>query len=288
MDRKRMVRISLILFAAWFFIWMIQNRLIFHPFAIEGDGTLPVFPGRNLEWVTFKTTDGLTLSGIWMETIPGSATPDLASETRPIILFSHGNAGNLLHCLSRLQAFSALPVDVFAYDYRGFGRSEGSPSVPGVLLDAEAAMSWLEREKGISRQRIILYGQSLGTGVSVALGKRLDWKIAGLVLEAGFRSLAARAGQNLPVLGPLALACDLPSDSLLPGFQGPLLILHSRQDEVNAFSDSERLFHVSSSPGKKLLAFEGYDHNAPLWEDPRYFPAWRQFLAGVASLPRNP
>ena len=283
-----MLRISLILFAAWLFIWLVQNRLIFHPFAFEGEGRLPVFPGRSLEWVSFRTADGLTLSGIWMKTASGSASANPASGTRPVVLFSHGNAGNLLSCLSRLQAFSILPVDLFAYDYRGFGRSEGSPSVPGVLLDADAAMNWLEREKGIPRQRIILYGQSLGTGVAVALGKRLDWKIAGLVLEAGFRSLAARAGQTLPVLGPLALSRDLPSDSLLPEFKGPLLILHSRQDEVNAFGDSERLFHVSSSPAKKLLAFEGYDHNAPLWEDPGYFPAWRQFLADISLLPPNP
>jgi len=211
-----------------------------------------------------------------------SAPAALGSALRPVILFSHGNAGNLLHRLTRLLALSPLPMDVLVYDYRGFGRSEGSPSVDGVLLDGEAAVNWLKTVKGIPADRIVFFGESIGTAVSVTLAKRLDWKIGGLVLEAGFRSLKARCGQTLPLLGPLALSADLPSDSLLPEFKGPVLIMHSKNDRVNSFSDSEHLFAVSTSPKKRFLAFEGYGHNDPVWDDPKYLQAWSQFLGDLA------
>lgn len=283
--KMRILRIALILFATWLTVYAVQNKLIFHPMRWEGEMQLPTFPGRVLEPVSFKTSDGLTIHALWMVTASGSASASVeiapASASRPVIVFSHGNAGNVLHRLTRLLALSALPMDLLVYDYRGFGRSEGSPNVEGVLLDGEAAVNWLKTVKGVSPHRMVLYGESIGTAVSVALAKRLEWKIGGLVLEAGFRSLKSRCGQTLPLLGPLALSADLPSDSLLPEFQGPLLIMHSKNDGVNSFSDSEQLFAVSTSPKKRFLAFAGYGHNDPLWDDPKYLPAWQQFLGDL-------
>lgn len=276
MDRKRIMRIALILFFAWLTVYLVQNRLIFHPFKWPEGIKLPAFPGRVLEPVTFKTTDGMTIHGLWMG--DASASTDVSSGSRPVILFSHGNAGNILHRLERLLALSPLPLDLLVYDYRGFGRSEGSPNVPGVIRDGEAAVNWLRTTKGISPERIILLGESIGVAISVSLAKKLDWKIGGMVLESGFRSLRARAGQTLPILGPLALSEDLPADSLLPEFSGPLMIMHSKLDEVNSYSDSEHLLKVATTARKRMVTFEKYRHNDPVWDDPAYIDAWKQFL----------
>ncbi|OIP23095.1 hypothetical protein AUK22_10020, partial [bacterium CG2_30_54_10] len=205
------------------------------------------------------------------------------SKDRFVLLFSHGNAGNLVHRFPKILELASLPLDIFVYDYRGFGQSDGSPSVPGAIIDGEAALAWLTKEKKIPMDRIILYGESLGSGITTALASpRLD-KIAGIVIESGFRSLSCRASKRIPIIGPLILSQDLPNTTILSLYKGPFFVIHSKADGVIPFEDGEALFAACPSTRKTFLKLEGVGHNDAVWKLPDYLPAWRVFLESAGS-----
>ncbi len=293
-------------------LYLGQDKVIFFPIRLPGPPALPSVPGQVWRNVTFATADGSMLHGVYVEAAtgtPGGAVagpadpatpsggigrsegPGGAPGRRRVLLYSHGNAGHLGFRFPRIAALvAALPLDVFIYDYRGFGASQGRPTVAGAIEDGEAALRWLQTERGIGPERVILYGESLGTGIATALAaSRLD-RIAGLVLESGFRSLSWRAGRRFPIIGPLVLTRDLPSTDILPAYQGPLLVIHSRDDEVIPFADGEALLAACPTPHKHHLWLEGVGHNDPVWELPAYRDAWQAFLAtgSTASPPSAP
>ncbi|HOY69109.1 MAG TPA: alpha/beta hydrolase [Candidatus Ozemobacteraceae bacterium] len=260
-------------------LYLLQDHIIFFPVRLPALPELPTVAGRRFEHVAFTTADGVRLTGILMETASGPAAP-AAPASLPVLLFSHGNAGNLADRLPRLiEAFAPLPVDVFLYDYRGFGHSEGRPSISGVKADAVAALEYLHTTRGIPLPRIILYGESIGGGVAAWLAGLHPAEIGGLVIESGFRSLKNRAGSRFPVIGPLVLSDDLPSDRILSTYDGPLLIIHSRDDRIIPFEDGKALFDLCPSPRKSLCELRGAGHNDPVWRLPEYLPAWQGFLA---------
>ncbi|MFZ2959888.1 MAG: alpha/beta hydrolase [Candidatus Ozemobacteraceae bacterium] len=276
-----------------FLVYLFQERLIFFPMKLDAPLEIKSPPDRVIEHVTFQAADGTQLSGIWLgsagqatttEKIVASGTPESSPNqaSRPVLLYSHGNGGNLGHRLGRLlEGFSQLPIDVFLYDYRGYGLSSGSPTVAGVISDAEGAAKWLREVKGIPSEQLILYGESLGTGVAVSLAKQLSWKVKAIVLESGFRSLSARSGEKIPFIGPFVLRGDLPSETLLREYSGPYFVIHSKGDGVNSFLHGEALYSASPSTKKRKLTFEAWGHNDPVWQDPTYIPAWKEFLASL-------
>jgi len=254
-----------------------QSRLIFFPERLPGPPPLPRIPGRVVEHVSFPAADGTALRGVWLGPEPGAARAK-GAPARPVVLYSHGNAGHLGYRLDRLAALAALDVDVLLYDYRGFGESQGSPSVDGVVDDAAGALAWIEA-RGVPAGRIVLYGESIGSGVSTALARRRDLRVGGLVLESPFRSLRAMAGRVIPFLGPLLLSRDLPNDEVVREWRGPLLVIHSRADEVVPFDQGRAVHEACPSARKAFLELDGFGHNDPVWLDSRYLEAWRRFLA---------
>lgn len=260
--------------------WLFQEKMIFFPHQLAtAPETLPI-PGRVQEKVTFRSSDGLTLHGLWI----GQAAPEGASLTpRLTLLFSHGNAGHLWHRWNRLAALSRLPMDIFVYDYRGFGQSAGQPTVAGVVLDGVAAQDYLEHIRGIPRKKIILYGESLGTGVSTSIYRYNKGGNAGIVLESGFKSLKWRAARKIPLFGAFILRTDLPSSDILSEYQGHLMLIHSAADEVIPIEDTKSLLEACPSPHKKFLELKTYGHNDPVWEDPAYIQAWEEFLRSLGS-----
>lgn len=267
----------LILLLAAFFL---QDHLVFFPEKLSEPPILPSIPGRTLTHVVFSAEDGITLAGVWMETKTASGTE---SSTRPVLLFSHGNAGHLGNRLSRLEAFATLPLDVLLYDYRGFGQSDGQPSVAGVKKDVQAALAYLLNARKIPIERVILYGESIGGGVATWLAGDHLAEIGGIVVESGFRSLKFRAGSRFPIIGPLVLSDDLPSEAILSKYTGPLLVIHSRDDRVIPIEDGRALFDVCPSKKKRMCELTGAGHNDPVWEKPDYMAAWRGFLADAFS-----
>lgn len=266
--------------------WLLQNYLVFFPVRLAEPPILPNIPGRTFAHVSFSADDGTGLTGVWMGTASAAADKSAGPATRPVLLFSHGNAGHLGYRLPRLEAFANLPIDVFLYDYRGFGRSDGRPSIAGVKKDGQAALAYLVNERKIPIERVILYGESIGGGVAIWLAGDHLADIGGIVVESGFRSLKARAGSRFPIIGSLVLSDDLPSETILAKYAGPLLVIHSRDDRVIPFEDGKALFDVCPSEKKRMFQLEGVGHNDPVWEKQEYLAAWRGFLADTFSQAR--
>ena len=277
--KKRLLNIIIILVVFAFLVYFLQNKIIFIPFRLDGPPRLPEIPGRTLEHVVFQSEDGKNLHGVWLGM--ASETSEASGTILPTLLFSHGNAGNITHRFERITALATLPVNIFLYDYRGYGQSEGSPTVPGAVMDGDAALRYLIEKRGIPIEKVVFYGESVGSGITMAVaGKHLS-EVKAIVLESGFRSLSDRAGKRIPLIGSLILTHDLPNVRTLSGFNGPLLVIHSHADEVIPFEDGEALFAACPSSSKWFFKMDKVGHNDGVWLYPGYMDAWRTFLAAA-------
>jgi len=143
--------------------------------------------GLRYEDVELRPSDGVKLHGWYVPGEPG----------RPVVLFFHGNAGNISHRVENIAFLHRLGLGVMIFDYRGYGRSEGVASEAGITLDARAALAWLE-ERGLPPGRLIYFGRSLGAAVAVQLASEVS--PAGLVLETPFTSLRDLGRLHYPLL----------------------------------------------------------------------------------------
>jgi fermentation-respiration switch protein FrsA (DUF1100 family) len=239
-----------------------EDSLIYFPSVYPDGYWNPA--GLDFEDARFEAADGTKLHGWYVPT----ANP------RAVILFAHGNAGNLSHRFEILEMLNRLKVSVLIFDYRGYGRSEGSPSEAGVLQDARAARRWLAERAGVSESQIVLLGESLGGSVLVDLAAT-DGARA-LVLQNTFTSLADVAKFHYPWL-PIKMLIRSQFDSLakIGRFHGPLLQFHGDADTIIPFALAERLYAAANQP-KRLVVIPGGDHNDPL--SPRFYQAFDEFI----------
>lgn len=194
------------------------------------------------------------------------------------VLVCHGNAGNISGRLDRALAFHGLGMDVFLFDYRGFGRSAGRPSEEGTYQDAVAAREYLVDGRRVPPKRLILFGESLGAAVAIELALRQE--AAALVLEAPFTSIPDMTRVAYPFLSPFIPWVRTRYDNLrkIPKITLPLLILHGRRDPVVPFAQGEALFRAAREP-KILVAFENAGHaDAFLVGGESYRNAWKALL----------
>jgi len=233
-----------LIFAGFLFIF--QSRYVYYPehILVADPGNI----GLDFESVCFEAADGVKLSG-WF--IPGEGA-------QGVILFCHGNAGNISHRLESIQIFHRLGLDVFIFDYRGYGQSEGKPTEPGTYKDAEAAWRYLVEERQVNPGQVIIFGRSLGGAVA-------SWLAQGrtpgaLVLESTFTSLPDIAATLYPYLPVrLLLRFEYNTAEYLGGVDCPVLIVHSRDDEMMPSSHGRRLFEMARGP-KQFLEISG-THN---------------------------
>jgi len=193
---------------------------------------------------------------------------------RAIVLLAHGNAGNVAtraEWLSLLQ--SKLRLSAFMFDYRGYGRSEGVPTVDGVLDDARAAMTKLCGLTGSRDSDIVLMGESLGGAVAVQLAAERAPR--GLVLQSTFSSLRDVADVHYPRLSWLVPPDRLNSASDIAKYKGPLLLSHGSRDDTIPFSLGLKLFKAANPP-KHIVAIAGADHND--WLRPEYLGQLSNFI----------
>lgn len=198
---------------------------------------------------------------------------------KPVLLYFHGNAGNLGRP-ARLARFRALTEDgtgLFAISYRGYGGSTGSPSEAGLLLDARAAYAAAAQRYGA--ERLVGYGESLGTGVALKLAAELPLKA--VVLEAPYLSTLAVAQARYPFipLGPF-MRDPFRSDEIIGQVKAPLLILHGERDHVVPFAQGQALFDLANPPKRFLRFPEGRHEDLP---EHGAIPEVRRFLAEVAQ-----
>jgi fermentation-respiration switch protein FrsA (DUF1100 family) len=223
-----------------------QSRFIYFPHR-EITAT-PADIGLQYEAVSLKTEDGLNLSA-WF--IP-------AKEPRAVLLFCHGNAGNISHRLESLHLFYRLGLSTFIFDYRGYGQSEGKPTEQGTYLDVETAWNYLVREKEVAPTEVIIFGRSVGGAIAARLAR--DHPPQALIVESTFTSVQNFAGELYPFL-PVKLISRFNYDALgyLPQVNCPVLIIHSRDDEMIPFNHGQHLFQVANEP-KEFLEIRG-SHN---------------------------
>lgn len=183
-----------------------------------------------------------------------------APEAKGTLLFLHGNAGNISGRLGKAKGWVERGISVLLVDYRSYGKSEGKIQRGlDLVLDAKAALRWLEEEKKIPLSRIILYGESVGSYPAIALAN--EQKFAGLVLEAPFTTLLELARRHYgPVPEFLTRDFAMKNEEAIQKVQAPVFILHGNQDEVCPVGMGERLYELAPAP-KELYVVEGGGHN---------------------------
>ncbi len=232
--------------------------------------------GLHYENINLATSDGVNING-WF--VPGEDLPEESHGVKLTVLFFHGNAGNISHRLDKLAIFRQLGVDTFIIDYRGYGRSEGQPSEQGTYHDAQAAYEYLAQQRRLAPHSIVVYGESLGTAVAVDLAGKVP--VGGLVLEEGFTSTADVGQKMFPFL-PVHWLTRNRYETLgkIPGLHIPLLIFHSREDEVFSFDHAQRLFAAANEP-KKFVELRGGHNDAFEVSAPTYRAALSKFFAAL-------
>jgi uncharacterized protein len=255
-----------------------EKRLIFFPQIpgrLTGDWSPPDLAH---EEVWFSAADGVRLYAWWIPAATGAGPGDA-----PTFLCFHGNAANVAWRADFYRFLRGLPANVLALEYRGYGRSEGTPSEGGLYRDADAAYTHLVRERGIPPGRVILLGQSLGTAIAAELASQRQ--AGGVVLEAPFpsaRALAQRVYWFLPGLGWVIrsrLETSRNLETANQKFHAPLLVIHCTQDPVIPFAFGKQVYDAALQP-KAFLAVPGQCHEEASLLDPA---AVRQELLALVA-----
>jgi fermentation-respiration switch protein FrsA (DUF1100 family) len=254
----------------------LENSLLYFPTRDDGG---PLWKPRepDVEEARFQSADGTSLHGWFIH----------QSNPKAVVLFAHGNAGNVpMWAELGYEWRRALGVSVLVFDYRGYGRSEGSPSEAGLLADARAARKWLAQRTGLAEKDIVLAGRSIGGAVVVDLaadGAR------GLILERTFTSVPDAAAKLYPWLPvKLLMRNRYEAISKIGQYQGPLLMSHGDADTIVSIDLGRRLFDAANEP-KQWFVVPGGGHNDPQPED--YYKVVAKFLERLApsgSVPGRP
>lgn len=258
----------LVLFGGW--IYYQQPAMIFYPMADLYE--TPADWGRQYEEVNLRTTDELMIHG-WY--IPNP-------ETERVLLFFHGNAGNISHRGESIEIFHRLGFSILIIDYRGYGQSEGKPSEKGLYYDARAAWEYLTVTKGIKRENIVIFGRSLGGVIATELAAEVQPGY--LFLESTFSSAKDMARRVFPVISRLVpLRFEFNTVEYIRQVKSPLLYAHSPDDEIIPYELGEKVFLSANEP-KYLLKMVGGHNDGFILSQPRY----EQEIARFFSLHPKP
>ena len=251
--------VFLVLVIMWF-----ETALIFPTWQIPPGEWNPA--GFSFEDIFFRAEDGTRLNGWYFE----------HPEPRAHVLYCHGNGEDLSHMGEYMDELrEKYRVSIFAFDYRGYGKSEGRPCEAGIIADAWAARAQLAERARVRPEQIVLWGRSIGGAVAVALGAEIEAR--GMILERTFTSLvdvAARHFRWLPVRRLLRNRFD--SLTRIGNCHAPLLQSHGTADEIVPFALGKTLFEAAPSTDKQFIHMPGVTHNSPSTKE--YYDALHRFL----------
>jgi uncharacterized protein len=264
----RIIWVILLLGAVWAYLRFFEWRNLYYPSSVI-DSTPAVF-GLQYEDVNFISEDGRMLHGWW---IPHP-------EARGTVLHCHGNAGNIGDRAWMAADLHRLKVNVFVFDYRGYGESRGLPTEKGTYRDARAAYEVVRAKyEDQDSPPVVLHGQSLGGAVAVQLA--LDKPVRGLIVESSFSSVIDM-GQKLYPLMPIKWFCRFRYDSAskVCSLDIPKLFAHSPQDDLIPYDIGEKLYRAAMQP-KDFVVLEGSHNDAGWTLTPAYWRAVEKFLDRV-------
>jgi len=271
MTLHSLLHLLLVVFVTWcgiaLYLYFSQSRLLYYPDmpsrALEAS---PADVGLAYETVRLTAGDGARLHA-WFVPAPTA---------RGTLLFSHGNAGNIAHRLDSISLFHSLGLNVLIFDYRGYGESEGKPSEKGTYLDVQAAWDYLLEERRVPPEEIIIFGRSLGAAVAAELAGQHP--SAGVILESAFTSVPDMAASLYPWL-PVRLLSRYRYNNLdkVERITSPLLVVHSREDDIIPYAHGEQLFVHANEP-KQFLELRGRHNNGYHVSRKIYVKTMQQFL----------
>jgi hypothetical protein len=248
-----------------------EHSQVYHPYRqLEAS---PTELGRAFEDVRFKTEDGVALHGWFFPGETNSPRAELA------FLICHGNAGNISHRLALSEALLETGASVFVFDYRGYGLSEGRPGEQGTYRDAQAAHAWL-RQKRFRGEQIIAFGESLGGGVVSELALRET--LGSIVLQSTFTSIPDLGKELFPWL-PVRWLSSIKYDTRtkLPRINMPVLVMHSRGDELIRFHHAEKNFAAANEP--RIFCELRGSHNDGMWEQKEFHEAIEKLFSAMTE-----
>jgi uncharacterized protein len=229
-------------------VFLFQSHLVFYPGTGREVTLSPQTYGLRYESVEIGTADGETLHAWWVP----------AENARGVVLFFHGNAGNISHRIDYLQMFNRLRYSTLIIDYRGYGKSTGSPSEEGTYRDAEAAWEHLRNVRLARPQDVVIAGESLGGAVGTWLAARTGPRA--VLLFSTFTSVNDLGAQVYWFL-PVRFLSRIGYNNLenQKRIRAPIFIAHSRDDEIVPYSHGRKLFEAAAEP-KAFLEMRG-GHN---------------------------
>jgi len=223
----------LLLFNGW--MYNQQPGMVFYP-STQLEST-PKDWGLAYDNVVLTTPDNLHLHGWYLP----------AENSKQVVLFFHGNGGNISHRGDSLAILHSLGVNVFIIDYRGYGKSEGKVSEQGFYLDALAAWHYLVNNRGFQAHNIVIFGRSLGGAVATQLATQVDEQ--GLIVESTFSSVNDMASMMMPFISKLVyIRYNFNTEKIINQIGSPVLLMHSKDDDVVPYELGEKVFAAANSP----------------------------------------
>ncbi|MDR4460464.1 MAG: alpha/beta hydrolase [Nitrospirales bacterium] len=250
---------------------MFEGVFVFQPSPWE-DRNWARLSGLPLEEVWLPVDESVTIFGWFVD----------AGPTRPVLLWCHGNAGNISHRLDNLRELFRRGLSVFVFDYRGYGRSTGTPSEPGLYQDALAGYDYVVNQRGIASSRIVVFGRSLGACVAgeVAILR----SSVGVILEGAFPSIQAMSDQHyLGLPAHWFLNVDFNLSGRVAKIRSPLLVIHGEKDSIVPVALGWQVYKAANEP-KQWFVVVGAEHNdVPFVGGASYFQKITDFVQTLFS-----
>tara|TARA_X000000368_G_scaffold368884_1_gene317114 strand:- start:443 stop:1258 length:816 start_codon:yes stop_codon:yes gene_type:complete len=249
MNNKKMyilflvILVSLVYFFASLGLYIFQRDLLYHPTENNYDGDKLTV---NIQEVKIITDDNIDLLA-WYH------NKDI--NKFKTILFLHGNAGSLENRIHKINHFEDMNINFLLLSWRGFSGNKGKPTEKGLYQDARSAVKWLVKQ-GVIEENIIIYGESLGTGITTEIAQNKNF--AGIILETPFTSMVAAGKSKYPIFPiKLLLKDKYESDKKIKNIKSPVLIMHGEEDQIVPFWMGEKMFQMANEP--KYSYFTKFD-----------------------------